>query len=273
MVLYGLIGIAWSVFFWWYFRDQPSDHRGCNPAELETIGREPPAPVKEPLPVVAMLLNRNVWLLSFSGFLVNVGWIFLATWQTVYIVDTFAPQLSALFPNITSEQGKKDFQEWAAGVATACAFASGILGGVCGGFAADIFRQRLGLIWGRRVPGLLAGTLAGLLYLVCHVVTDVWVFVVLMLLISFCIDFGLGSLWATYQDFGGRHVGSVLGFANMWGNIAAGYFGGYYGVLADSKQLPLVFTISAVALFLMSASWLLVDPTIGLDRTARANPE
>jgi MFS family permease len=272
LVLYGLFGIAWAAFFWWYFRDTPAVHPGCNDAEREIIGHVPP-PAPAPLPVKAMLSNKNVWLLSFSGFLVNVGWIFLVTLQTVYILKTFLPQLQALFPHIKDPIELKAFQESAAGVATAAAVAAGMCGGVCGGFAADYFRRKLGPIWGRRVPGLLAGSLAGGGYLLCHLVTDVWVFVALMLVISFTIDFGLGSLWATYQDIGGRHVGSVLGFANMWGNIGAGQCGKYYSDLADRNQLPLVFTISAVALLLMSATWLLVDPTVTLPADEKESPQ
>jgi MFS family permease len=263
-VLYGVMGIAWALFFLWYFRDTPAEHPGCNAAEIDLIGREPPPSAKARLPIKAMLSNKNVWLLSFSGFLVNVGWIFLVTSQTIYILDAFGPQLEALFPDIKDEAKRKDFQEWAAGVATAAAVAAGMCGGISGGIAADVFRRRLGPIWGRRVPGLLAGSLAAVGYLLCHLVTDVWVFVGLMLFISFTIDFGLGSLWATYQDIGGRHVGSVLGFANMWGNIGAGQCGEYYNKLRDNHQMPLIFTISAVALLIMSASWLLVDPTVAL---------
>lgn len=271
LVLYGVLGICWAAFFWWYFRDQPSEHPSCNATEMAIIGSDPPIAKPQPLPVLAMLSNRNVWLLSFSGFLVNVGWIFIAAWQTKYILVTFLPQLKSLFPNTTSEEGMADLAEWAAGVATAAPLLAGMCGGITGGIAADMFRRRLGPIWGRRVPGLLAGTLAACGYLLCPLVTDVWVFVGLMLFISFTIDFGLGSLWATYQDIGGRHVGSVLGFANMWGNFGAGLCGWYYGQLADKQQLPLVFTISAVALLLMSASWLLVDPTITLPSTDKAD--
>ena len=39
--------------------------------------------------------------------------------------------------------------------------------------------------------------------------------------VSFSIDFGNPANWAFKQDVGGRHVGSVLGWGNMWGNIGA----------------------------------------------------
>jgi MFS family permease len=260
LVVYGALGLLWSVLFWWSFRDRPSEHPGCNQGERTLIGNEPVL-AAEPLPITAIVTSANVWLLSFSGFLVNVGWIFLMSWQTTYILETFPAQLQALVPHLKTPQELDAFKQVAAGWLTAVPLCGGILGGVCGGFAADVLRKNLGPIWGRRVPGLLAGTLAGSAYVTCHFVGNLWLFIGLMFLISFTIDMGLGSLWATYQDFGGKHVGSVLGFANMWGNLGAGLCGWYYGRLADQDQWPVVFTISTVALFLMSASWLLVDPT------------
>lgn len=266
LVIFGSCGLIWTIIFWWYFRDRPSEHSRCNAAELATIGSDPPGPKVTPLPIVRMLLNPNVWILSCSGFLVNVGWIFLTAWQTTYILDTFSEQLKVFVPAGASEAEIAKLNEVFASWLTALPLCFAILGGVVGGIAADIFIRRLGPIWGRRVPGLLAGAISGGLYIACHFIGNVWVFLAIMLLISFAIDFGLGSLWATYQDFGGKHVGSVLGFANMWGNLGAGLCGWYYGRLARLDDWPLVFTISAVALFLMSASWLLVDPTNTLDK-------
>ncbi|MGH9880672.1 MAG: MFS transporter, partial [Pyrinomonadaceae bacterium] len=34
-------------------------------------------------------------------------------------------------------------------------------------------------------------------------------------------DIGIGATWAFLQDVGGRHVGSILGWTNMWGNFGA----------------------------------------------------
>jgi nitrate/nitrite transporter NarK len=39
--------------------------------------------------------------------------------------------------------------------------------------------------------------------------------------VSFSVDFGNPANWAFKQDVGGRHVGSVLGWGNMWGNLGA----------------------------------------------------
>lgn len=269
LLIYGSLGLVWTVVFWWYFRDQPSEHAGCNGSEQALIGRDPPGPKVVPLPIVQLLLNRNVWILSVSGILVNCGWIFLLSWLTKYLLDTFPTQLQTLVPATASEAEVAQIKEVFASWMTALPACFAILGGVVGGIAADVFLRRFGPIWGRRVPGLVAGLVSGLAYVACHFVDNLWAFLALAALISFAIDFGLGALWATYQDFGGRHVGSVLGFANMWGNLGAAVCIWYYGRLAKLDQWQLVFTISAVALFLMSASWLLVDPTNMLDKAEK----
>jgi len=262
LAIFGCLGLIWAVGFWWYFRDQPAEHRGCNAAELAVIGSDSPPAVSAPLAVVAVLSNWNVWILSLSGFLTNVGWIFLTAWLPTYLLDNYSEQLKALFPG---QAGAAGFKDVLAGMLTAVTACAAIAGGVSGGIAADFFRRRFGPIWGRRVPGLLAGGISAVMYVACHFVSDVRLFMLLTLLIAYTIDFGLGSLWATYQDIGGRHVGSVLGFANMWGNLGAALCGWFYGRLADQDNWPLVFTISAIALFTMSASWLLVNPTRTLE--------
>jgi nitrate/nitrite transporter NarK len=42
-----------------------------------------------------------------------------------------------------------------------------------------------------------------------------------MCLVALASDLGTAPVWAWTQDVGGRHVGSVMGWANMWGNFGA----------------------------------------------------
>jgi MFS transporter, ACS family, glucarate transporter len=50
---------------------------------------------------------------------------------------------------------------------------------------------------------------------------DPWLIVVLLGCVAFFSDLGLPALWAFNMDIGGRHVGFVLGWGNMWGNLGA----------------------------------------------------
>jgi nitrate/nitrite transporter NarK len=79
-------------------------------------------------------------------------------------------------------------------------------------------------------------------------------------MVGLLIDFGLGSLWAVYQDIAGRQVAAVLGFANMCGNLAAGVFPLVIGMWADKNRWDLVFVGSASALFVTASCWAFVNP-------------
>jgi len=52
-------------------------------------------------------------------------------------------------------------------------------------------------------------------------VSNPWLAMTLMGLAAFCSDLGLPALWAYNMDVGGRNVGFVLGWGNMWGNFGA----------------------------------------------------
>lgn len=252
---YGLLGLIWAAVFVWFFRNTPREHRWCNVAETEMVesGLDIKVGTKHrtALPVVAMLTSKNLWLLSLNGFLVNVGWIFLTGWLVHYMSVRFGSDLERTIGD----------KRVVVGLCTALTGLGGVTGSFLGGAIADFFVVRFGPKWGRRLPGIIASSLAAATYLGSQAVTNVWAFTATMFAISFLIDLGLGSLWATYQDIGGRHVASVLGFANMCGNFGAAAYGYLIGYLAARGQWSIVFLISAAALFIVAFCWLFVDPT------------
>ncbi len=100
---------------------------------------------------------------------------------------------------------------------------------LCGGWLTDVATRRLGLPWGRVVP--LAGSrfVAALAYLVCLWLDQPWVAVAAFATVAFMTDLGVPATWSFMQDVGGRHVGSALGWGNLWGNL---------GAAAATKYLP-----------------------------------
>jgi nitrate/nitrite transporter NarK len=109
------------------------------------------------------------------------------------------------------------------------------------------------------VTGLLAGGLAGGMYLIAWGSHDLWLTVGVMAGAYFFADLAIGSMWATLQDIGGRNLGSVLGFTNMCGNLAAGVASWWFGYLAQGNNWPAVFLISAASFFLVAGCWLGID--------------
>ena len=152
---------------------------------------------------------------------------------------------------------------------TALTAAGGMLGSVCGGAATDAFVRRWGRKWGRRLPGLCAGFIVLGLYLLAPMLPGVWLFVGVMILISFTIDFGLGATWASYQDIAGRHVATILGFGNMCGNLGAAYFGWYIGSLAKGGHWNTVFLMAGIAMAINASCWLFFDASRLIVRESR----
>jgi ACS family glucarate transporter-like MFS transporter len=58
-------------------------------------------------------------------------------------------------------------------------------------------------------------------FLACIVLRSPWEVTLALCVVSLGTDLGTPAVWAYCQDVGGRHVGSVLGWGNMWGNFGA----------------------------------------------------
>jgi nitrate/nitrite transporter NarK len=87
-----------------------------------------------------------------------------------------------------------------------------------------------------------------------------------MCLVALASDLGTAPVWAWTQDVGGRHVGSVMGWANMWGNFGASASSKVvpmmllYGASSGSGQ-SLVFVTCACAFFIAGCAALGMDAT------------
>ena len=266
---YGFLGMVWAVVFWLLFRERPEDHPACNMAEVALV--EPTLAAATPTPplnlITALVQHPNVLLLSLSGFFVNIGWIFLVTWLPSYLKDAYADQLTDVARDVSQWFGysgtitKANAYDLLAGPMVAFTGLAGMCGSLSGGMLADFLLRKFGPIWGRRLPGMTAAFIAFGAYAACLFTTDVRLFIMLAAAIYFLTDLGLGALWATYQDFGGKYVASVLGFANMCGNLGAALFSSVFGYMAEDKMWSAVFVTSGCSFLVVASCWLFVDPT------------
>lgn len=255
-MMYGSLGIVWCIVYWKLFRDTPAQHPKCNAAEIAlvlgpAVGEPQPETVRNDAAaeVLAKYSPRyrfwrgvgSMTMMCCINILVNVGWIFLATWMPLYLKE---------------EHG---LTETFAGLMTSFSGLAGMGGSLCGGILTDYLVRRLGLRWGRSIPGMIAGGLGALLYLGCLNSSNVWAFIGLFIVISFVIDLGLAAIWSTYQDIGGRNVATLLGIANMCGNLAAGKFGKTIGSFAEGQQWQTVFQYSCISLLLVAVCWTFVN--------------
>ncbi len=261
---YGAIGLAWGWMFWFSFRDRPREHPRTNAAEVALI-EGPTADIvngvnasesdereQYSLAVGDLLGSRSLWALMVCNFVINVGWILVGTLLPTYLITV---------------HGQSEIQ---AGFATSLVAFAGMAGCLAGGFATDLLVRRLGLAWGRRMPCLISYGGAALAYVVCFGLEDPRAIVAALVMASFLGDFGLGSLWCTYQDIGGPYAGTVLGVGNMCGNIGAAIASSYVIRLAEQSGWSASFALSAGAYAIGALAWLAIDPRRSVVRTKRA---
>jgi ACS family glucarate transporter-like MFS transporter len=133
-------------------------------------------------------------------------------------------------------------------------------GCLCGGWTTDYLAHRFGIRWGRRLPCIVSYLAAAVCYATASSLNDGQAILAVLVVASFCGDFGLGAMWATFQDLGGPFSGTVLGAANMCGNIGAAVAISIVGRWLEMQSWSLIFSSSAKCYAIAAAAWLLVDP-------------
>jgi sugar phosphate permease len=209
MFVFGAAGVAVAALFWFVCRDRPALHPWSNPAEVELIESTRPAgepragPGVRDLPMRYVLTNWSLWMSCVSQFGTNFGWVFLITWLPRYLQEVHrVPVLSR-------------------GAMASVPLFVGWLGMLTGGWLTDWLVIRVGKRWGRALPMSLSRFVAMSAFLACLFPVSPWMAVALLAVVAVSTDIGTPSAWAFMQDVGGRHVGSVLGWGNMWGNFGA----------------------------------------------------
>jgi len=250
LFVYGFAGLVVAAIFWTCFRNSPAEHPRCNAAERSLIaaGRPPEsdAPAAaEPFPARAILRSVSLWLSSFSQFGTNFGWVFLVTSLPGYLMKVYQVPVLEM------------------GLMVSIPAAAGIAGMFLGGFLTDVLTRRLGVRWGRGLPMALTRFGAAAAYFSCLWIDSPWPATVAFSCVFFFVDLGTSAVWAFMQDAGGKHVGAILGWGNMWGNIGAAVANPVFAAILASKSLShpwhTVFTVCAVTFVLTGVAGLWID--------------
>ncbi len=211
MFVYGGAGLLVALMYWWLVRDHPWAHPGCNAAERALIAHGRPASVPDSegrsaggVPLRPLLTDVSMWLMCLVQFTTNLGWAFLPLLLPTYLLEEHHVPII--------ERG------WMASVPLAL----GMLGMLAGGRITDWAARHLGIRWGRALPVALTRFLAAIAYLLVFLLPlGPWAATLVLALVAIGTDMGSPAVWAFMQDVGGRNVGSILGWGNMWGNFGA----------------------------------------------------
>jgi MFS family permease len=170
---------------------------------------------------MGLLTNGSLWLMSGVQFASNFGWAFLVTLMPRYLSDV----------HHVSQQG----QGWMQSLS----LSAGIVGLLAGGSLTDLATRLWGVRYGRATLLALSRGLVAVAFLACLAVNSPLEATLCLALVGFATDLGVGAMWAYGQDVGGRHVGSVVGWANMWGNFGAALSPIIFGIISEAFALDL----------------------------------
>lgn len=251
--IYGIVGLAIAVAYFWIVRERPSEHPAVNEAEVKWIGSpadDNRSEVSDILPMLwACCLSRTLWLNSIVQFATNVGWAFLITWLPTYLID-------------------RGVSEFNGGLLVTIILGVGIPAQLIGGWFGDWCVIRYGVRWGRVMPVALSSMVAGIAYVACVGFDEVWMVVTCFAIVSFMTDLKNPPFWALIQDIGGRNTSGIFAWSNMWGN---------FGAALTSSVLPRLAALGAglgygngdsfMFVFLGGAFFLSGIAVLGMDAT------
>jgi MFS family permease len=255
LLVFGGCGVLLAGLFWLAFRNSPRQHPLVNEAEALLIA--PAAQTTEEAhdaaPVDAVLLWRGIltspslWLCSFVQFGINFGWVFLGTKLSEYLE--------------TVHQVPKIQQ----GLMMGLPFFLSLPMLLVGGWWTDRLTKHWGPRLGRALPLVTTRFVVAAAFLACLACNAPWPIIVALCVVSVASDMGLPAIWAYNLDVGGRNVGLILGWGNMWGNLGAaasppvlGLLQQHFGWNAVFWTCSLVFALIGVAAMGIDATKLIV---------------
>ncbi len=205
-VCFGFVGLAWTIVWSLWFRDEPADHREVNGAECDLIkaGRGPAESHAVGWAYWKNLLtNRNVVALCIMYFPNSFVFYFCITWLPTYLKE------------------KHGF------VGNTAVFLSGlplllsISGDLFGGVITDRVTARFGLRHGRSTVGMISYLIAAASLLGVPWCPHPVVAAVLIAVAVAATMLSLAGAWAVCADVGGEHTGTVGAAMNTAGQVGS----------------------------------------------------
>ena len=198
------LGFVVSGLWWWYARDNPTEHPAVNAAEVELITAEQAPPVLTPINPpgwVRVLKNRNIILLTASYFCSNFVFYSVFSWFYYYAVTV------------------RNFDTGTAGYVTSTQWIAGAAGAALGGWLCDHLVRKVGLRWGSRWPIIVGQTGCAIFLVIGAYHSNAVIAVSFLALCFFFQQITEGSYWSTSIAIGNQLAGAAGGVLNTGANV------------------------------------------------------
>ncbi len=241
-------GLALGALWWWYARDDPSQHPRVSPAELAFIRADRPlqSAALPPGACARLLKNRDVILLTLSYLCMNIVFYIFFSWFFIYLVDV------------------RGFGALSGGFLAALPWFVAAAGAASGGEVCDRLSRRFGPRWGCRIPAI-AGLLASAVFLLFGAAAPNAYLAIALLCLCFASNqFTDGAYWQGTIFVSGRYAATGCGVLNTGGNFAGILATPMVPLLKDEFGWFVALASGAVFAVIGAALWLFIraDRTI-----------
>jgi sugar phosphate permease len=239
-----LLGAALTLFWLWYGRNSPREHKSVTKEELAELGEPGPASAP-PLSwkrLGRIAANRNVLLLTISYTCMGYVFFLLTNWSFLYLVQE--RHLSAL---------QSGFLAILPPVGAA-------IGAAVGGFAADSLAARFGPRRGYALVPLVFLPLAGVMLLAAVDAPGPLLAVAALICSFFATEMTEGPYWAATMRSARADTMAATGVLNTGANI-----GGVIGIpivayLSGHHAWNAAFVTGLAFALVAAGLWFFVDP-------------
>jgi sugar phosphate permease len=253
-IILGVVSMAWTVAWVWYFRDDPGAHPGITPSELDLLPKYAMRRQQRKESTPWLRLTRRMFPVTAVYFCYGwTLWLYLA-WIPSFFLHSYHLDLkkSALF---------------SAGV-----FFGGVAGDALGGIVSDRIFSKTGDLNKARRNVVVASFLCSLTFMLpilfLHNVT--WAAVCLSVAFFFA-EFTIGPMWAIPMDIAPQFSGSASGLMNTGSALAAIVSPLVFGYVIDKTnnwELPFLGSIGLLFVGSIAAFWMKPGEKMALSKLA-----
>jgi ACS family glucarate transporter-like MFS transporter len=240
--VFAVVGVAWAVVWFLWFRNTPIEKRGVSIAEVNEIGATTDRG-KHWIPWGVAVGNGNFWAILLVWLSYGYGSYFFFAWLPTYLVRA------------------RNFSERDL-LLSAFVFLFGACANMASGMTSDLVLKRAGLKKARCRIGMIGFAWAAVFGLLAASTSSKYGTFLLLCMTYGGIAFTQPMIFPTCIEVARKFPGSMAGAqntANQLGSFLSGVLFGYVAKISGSYDRPLI--LMAFVLGLGALMWRKIDPT------------